>query len=78
MIIVNVKKGIDTKALAMDITGDSELFGDEVLSVEAHLNTLIQEADKLGCVMSDTINDFYGGTVKVVAYPSHARHSWSF
>jgi hypothetical protein len=73
-----VKADTDTKALASIITGNSELFGDEVLSVEAQLNTLRQEADKLGCVMSDTINDFYGGTVKVVVYPSHRRHQWSF
>ncbi len=73
-----VKKETDTKALASIITGDSELFGDEVLSVEAQLNTLRQEADNLGCVLSDSINDFYGSTVKVIAYPAHRRHKWTF
>lgn len=71
-------KKSDTKKLAGVITGDSELYGDEVLSVEAKLNSLREQANKFGCVMVDTINDFYGGTVEVTAVPAHARHEWSF
>lgn len=74
----NITKDTDTRKLAGIITGDSELFGDEVMSVEAELNALLHEANKFGCVMTDTINDFYGSTVKVTAFPAHARHSWSF
>ena len=73
-----INKDTDTSKLASIITGNSEIFGDEIMSVEAELNTLRQYANKYGCAMEGTINNFYGGVVKVTAFPAVKRHSWSF
>ena len=37
-----INKDTDTSKLASIITGNSEIFGDEIMSVEAELNTLRQ------------------------------------
>lgn len=68
----------DIKQVAMEITCDSDTYGDEVLSVIAKLGELSDSANRFGCKMEEKISDMWGGSVLVCALPDHYNHSWLF
>lgn len=68
----------EIKRVAESITSNSELFGDEVISVISQLAELSDEANKYGCRMEGKVDDMWGCKVPVVALPNHYRSSWSF
>lgn len=71
-------KKSEIEKIANKITSNSELFGDEVMSVTAQLVSLSNSANKYGCLMEGKISDCWGGTVTVIAMPDKFKHSWSF
>lgn len=64
--------------VACKITRNSELFGDEILSVIAELTSLSNSANELGCELTDEISDCWGGKVSVTAIPDKRKHKWTF
>lgn len=75
MIINNTT---DLVSVAKSITCNSEVFGDEIMSVVSSLTDLLRNADEYGCNFVDTVNDCWGGSVVVTAVPSVRCHSWTF
>ena len=65
-------------AIAKQITHNSNLFGDEVEGVIGQLTSLMNSAEKFGCVMEATIDNYWGNTVNVKAVPNVKRDEWSF
>ena len=74
---MKVTKG-NVKAVAKKISHNSQLFGDEVISVEAALREIVNSAERYGCEISETVNDMWGNSHNVTAVPSKRKHSWSF
>ena len=74
---VNIK---NVSVVANLITGNSELFGDEVDCVIRQLYSICKDAEQFGCPISAPINNMWGGDVFVTALPSPAnrRYEWSF
>lgn len=68
----------DIHETANKITGNSELFGDEIATVTAQLVELSNSANAFGCKMTGKVRDCWGGTVTVTAIPDNFRTSWSF
>ena len=71
-------KRSEIEKVANKITCNSELFGDEVVSVTSQLASLSNSANEFGCLMEGKISDCWGGAVTVVAMPDKFKHSWSF
>lgn len=71
-------KKTEISALANRLTRNSELFGDEVVSVTSQLASLSNSANEFGCPMQGKIRNCWGETVTVVAMPDVRKHSWSF
>ena len=68
----------EIEKVASRLTCNSELFGDEVMSVTSQLSELSNSANEFGCSMEGKIRNCWGGTVTVVAMPDVRKHSWSF
>ena len=64
----------EIKALANKLTCNSELFGDEIMSVISQLTS----ANEFGCSMEGKISTCWGGSISVVALPNKVRHNWTF
>lgn len=75
--MIKFKKS-EIKTLANRLTCNSELFGDEVISITSQLASLSNSANEFGCPIKGEISDCWGGTVTVVAMPDVRKHSWSF
>ena len=73
-----INKTTDLASVAKSITCNSEIFGDEVMSVISSLTDLLRNAEEYGCAFVGTVNDCWGGSVVVTAVPSVYRHSWTF
>ena len=71
-------KRSEIEKVANKITCNSELFGDEVVSVTSQLASLSNSANEFGCPMEGKISDCWSGAVTVVAMPDKFKHSWSF
>lgn len=71
-------KKSEIEKVANKITSNSELFGDEVMSVTSQLVSLSNSANEFGCPMEGKISDCWGNFVTVVALPDKFKHSWSF
>ncbi len=71
-------KKSEIEKVANCLTCNSELFGDEVVSVASQLVSLSNSANEFGCSMEGKIRNCWGGTVTVVAIPDVRKHSWSF
>lgn len=68
----------DVYNLAKKITGNSEVFGDEIESVAFQLSSLSATANQYGCEMQGIVSDMWGNDVSVVAVPDVYRHEWTF
>lgn len=68
----------EIEKMTVEITHNSELFGDECDAVTHDLSVLSQSANELGCEITDTISDWWGGSVIVTAVPDTYRHEWTF
>lgn len=70
----------DIAVLAAAITNNSELFGDECISVEAHLVELWHDTVTFGYDFTRQIPTMWGSSVTVNSVcPTICRkHSWSF
>lgn len=68
----------EIEKMTAEITRNSELFGDECDAVAHDLSVLSQSANELGCEITDTIPDWWGGSVIVTAVPDTYRHEWTF
>lgn len=68
----------EIKALANKLTCNSELFGDEIMSVISQLTSLSNSANEFGCSMEGKISTCWGGSISVVALPNKVRHNWTF
>lgn len=73
-----ITRNSDLQVVAQKITCDSELFGDEVMSVLSELASLVRDAEEYGCEFTRQVGDWWGGSVSVTAVPSHRNHSWVF
>lgn len=71
-------KKAEIAVTAKQITGNSELFGDEIATVTAQLVELSNSANEFGCKMTGKVRDCWGGVVTVTAIPDHFRTSWTF
>lgn len=68
----------EIQKVANKLTHNSELFGDEVMSVTSQLSELSNSANKYGCPIEGKIRNCWGNTISVVAMPNKFKHSWSF
>ena len=68
----------EIKALANKLTCNSELFGDEIMSVISQLTSLSNSANEFGCSMEGKISTCWCGSISVVALPNKVRHNWTF
>ena len=68
----------DINKLAMAITHNSELFGDEVSGVIAQLTELSNTANTYGCRIPGVVNTYWGESVEVEAIPDTFKDSWEF
>lgn len=66
------------KSFAKQLTHDSELFGDEVMSVIAQLTLLSNTANEYGCKVEGMIANGYGNSIAVAAMPDKYQHCWEF
>ncbi len=76
--MVKVSSKSNLRKVAEKLTDNSELFGDEIDSVVFHLNNLLKSAEEFGTPMIGEVNNMWGKTFKVIAYPTVRRHEWSF
>ena len=64
--------------VANTITDDSQIYGDEVITVVHHLAVLVKTAETYGCDIYGSVPNMWGSQVEVVASPTSYRHEWSF
>lgn len=66
------------KEVANNLTRNSELFGDEVMSVTGQLMELVNSAEEYGCEMYGQVRNYWGNTYDVVAVPKNRKTHWVF
>ncbi len=76
--MLKITKNSNLNKIASEITCNSELFGDEVMNVEAQLKDALVSAEEIGCEITAAINNMWGGKVWIVAIPSVRKHHWVF
>ena len=76
--MLKINANSDLFKVAQTITSNSELFGDEVETVEGELRDALLQAETIGSPLTTKVHDMWGGMVSVTAYPAHRLHKWTF